>query len=249
MYLDLNQKTLPLAEGCHLSYRVDAKGTDTTIMLIHGALCDASTLWHVAPADQNRFNIVLPDLRGHGDSTGGNGSWSLDDLAGDLIAVANAEHAGRLILAGESFGALVAARMAALIPERVAWVVCSEPPLTPARLFHVRSALLSARQSGVNPAVEGLAKILGYVASEDEAQTAEFTFHALLSEIPAPVIVLHGTGGTGAFASVIDEEDRTRLAEMSSVRMVAVQGADHLVLRSIGSSLFRALLLESMKLP
>ncbi len=242
MHHEMIRKNLLLPDGCNLSYRMESCGADTTLMLIHGALCDASSLFHLSQAVQGRLNVLLPDLRGHGDSGNGTTPWTLELLASDMVAIAEADNAHRLILIGESFGALVAACMATLIPERIELLICSEPPLSPTRLLALRDAILSAMPTQL--AASGLAKILGYAPEAQHCEATKDSFHSLLSGINRPLILLHGTGGTGALASVIDREDLSHLAGASFIRPLVVQAADHLVLRSIGSSLLRALLAE-----
>jgi pimeloyl-ACP methyl ester carboxylesterase len=235
---EIVHKTLIRADGCHLSYAMADHGAETSVMLIHGALCNGATLRSVYPIHD--CNVLWPDLRGHGRSTSGNRPWSLDLLAQDMIAIVEAERITRLVLAGESFGALVAARMAALIPDQVKLLVCSEPPLSPARLTAVRTAILSARQSVCQSTAEELARLLGY--DDDQPNSAHnITFHRLLTTLPMSATLLYGTGGQGAFASVIDNHDLTMLAHCPSIILLPVQGADHLVLRSVGGSLLRAL--------
>lgn len=241
MYPEMTHKTLRMPDGCRLGYGIRANGADTTLMLIHGALCDATSLQHIALADDGQLDVLLPDLRGHGQSTDGTTEWTLELLARDMLAIVEAEQVGRLIVAGESFGALVAARMATLRPDRISLLICSEPPLSPARLAPVRQAILSAMPS--NASARGLAAIMGYAPSTD-AHQSETTFHAVLTGTTVPLILLHGTGGSGSFATVVDQTDRIRLSGVPSITLLAVEAADHLVLRAVGSSLVRALLAE-----
>jgi len=189
-----------------------------------------------------KLNVLLPDLRGHGESGHGEAPWSLEGLARDMVAIAETEQAKRLILVGESFGALVVAQMACLIPDRVELLICSEPPLSPARLVFVRQTLLSARLK--HPAAQALAEILEYGDPEKPCEVPDGDFHSLLGRIDRPLILLHGTGGTGALASVIDADDCARLLAVTAIKRLAIKGGDHLVLRSIGSSLLRALFAE-----
>ena len=236
MYPDMTHHTLPLPDGCRLHYAMRANGADTTVLLIHGALCDASSLLPVGAAVAG-VNLLLPDLRGHGASTTAATPWSLDLLAQDMLALVAATPVNRLIVVGESFGALVAARMA----ERVTLLICSEPPLSPARLLAVRAAIESACQAGTHQGAHGLANILGYSRAGMVASEA-VTFHHLMRSLSVPTILLHGTAGTGAFATVLDRHDLDQLASQPALQCLAVPGADHLVLRDLGSCLLRALL-------
>ena len=69
--------------------------------------------------------VVLPDLRGHGDSTktGDANGYSFDQLAADLLAFLDALAIERCDLLGHSMGGMVALRAALHRPERFASLV------------------------------------------------------------------------------------------------------------------------------
>jgi pimeloyl-[acyl-carrier protein] methyl ester esterase len=72
---------------------------------VHGWSRSGADLAGLASRLEDRFRVVRPDLRGHGRSTPGPASLEL--LAADLAAVAEAEPAGAVLL-GWSLGGLVA---------------------------------------------------------------------------------------------------------------------------------------------
>src|SRR6476659_7217150 len=72
-----------------------------------------------------RWRVITVDLRGHGDSDApsDSSSYSLDRLARDVEAVADAVGAERFRLLGHSMGGMVARRIVLDRPERVAALV------------------------------------------------------------------------------------------------------------------------------
>lgn len=70
------------------------------------------------------FRVVTADLRGHGDSTVGWDSYSVDAVAGDLLALLH-EHGGRGVLVGNSYSGSAAVVAAARVPAAVAGLVLS----------------------------------------------------------------------------------------------------------------------------
>jgi pimeloyl-ACP methyl ester carboxylesterase len=99
-----------------LHYRKYGKGTDYLIIL-HGLL-GSSQNWHrVARALSDQFNIIVPELRNHGESP--HGKHSFDLMRGDLFELLNHQQIDKPILLGHSMGGLVAMLFAFSYPERL----------------------------------------------------------------------------------------------------------------------------------
>ena len=90
-------------------------------VLFHHGVGACGAVWDGwTPALVHRYRLVRFDMRGHGASELPPGfEWSLDSMAGDLGAVADAAGADRFHLVGESIGGTVALAFAAQHPERV----------------------------------------------------------------------------------------------------------------------------------
>jgi pimeloyl-ACP methyl ester carboxylesterase len=95
------------------------------VVLVHGL---GSTAWAwtaVARRLAQERRTVAMDLRGHGlsDAPTATGAYDLDELAGDVVAVAEGSGAldsGTVVLAGHGFGAIVAAAAAVRLGSRAA---------------------------------------------------------------------------------------------------------------------------------
>lgn len=99
-------------------------GEGPPLLLLHG-YPQSHVIWHaVAPRLAERFSLVIPDLRGYGDSTGPepdpeNEAYSKRAMAEDMVAVMAALGHERFALAGHDRGGRVGYRLALDFPESV----------------------------------------------------------------------------------------------------------------------------------
>ena len=100
-----------------VAYEVQGEGDP--LVLVHGSTGSGAHWASVVPGLVDRFRVVLPDYAGGGATTDGGGPLEVDDLAAQVLAVADDVGAERFGLAGWSLGAVVAATAAATAPERV----------------------------------------------------------------------------------------------------------------------------------
>jgi len=102
-----------------------ANGNGPPLLLLHG-FPQNHVMWHrVAPRLAEAFSVVVPDLRGYGDSLGpppdpGHRHYSKRTMAADMIAVMSALGHRRFSLAGHDRGGRVAYRLALDHPDSVA---------------------------------------------------------------------------------------------------------------------------------
>ena len=100
-------------------------GSGPLLVLLHGAGDQAGT-WHkVAPELKQRFELVIPDLAGHGESEPRTGALSVGTVLSAIEQVCDAALPADtpVVLIGNSFGAWVAMLYAQKHPERVTRVV------------------------------------------------------------------------------------------------------------------------------
>ena len=112
-----------LASGGRLYYEVAGGGKADTIV-VPGAVYWSSAL---APLAQNH-TVIFYDLLGRGRSdTASAGRIAMDSIVGDLEALRNHFHLGRMGLVGVSVGGLLTAAYAAAHPAQVARLVLINP--------------------------------------------------------------------------------------------------------------------------
>jgi pimeloyl-ACP methyl ester carboxylesterase len=83
-------------------YRVLGQGSP--VVLLHPFPVNHEFWLPVAEALATRYRVILPDLRGHGDSGAGEGPVTMEKLAADLARVMDDANIGRAPLAGVSIG-------------------------------------------------------------------------------------------------------------------------------------------------
>ncbi len=94
-----------------------------TVLLLHGLMATADLNWSLAiPALARRFNVVAPDLRGHGRGMRTR-RFSGEECADDLAALVRELGLGRVVVVGYSLGGLVAQVFARRHPELVSGLV------------------------------------------------------------------------------------------------------------------------------
>jgi pimeloyl-ACP methyl ester carboxylesterase len=110
-------------EGVELA--VEVRGTGPALICVHGFGGAKEDFADHADDLAARNRVVLPDLRGHGDSDGPDdpAAYSLDRCAADVLALAEALDLRRFRLLGHSMGGMVVRRVARLASDRVEGVV------------------------------------------------------------------------------------------------------------------------------
>ena len=154
---DLYRVKAPIRDypGRHLSViDLHPQGLETTILFQHGFAGVAESWEYQLAHFANRYRVIAPDLRGHGQSDAPHSTYSMSELVQDMHDVLEElEAPERFILAGHSFGGAVCIEFANAYPERIEkmiLVACAgEYPLPriAALLFripvHVAPALLA----------------------------------------------------------------------------------------------------------
>jgi pimeloyl-ACP methyl ester carboxylesterase len=109
-------------DGALLAYETTGEGPPD-VLFLHGWAGSARSFEAtVAALDTTRLRAITFDLRGHGRSQDHH-DHSLDRIARDALAVADAAGAGELVLVGFSMGARVAQQLALHAPARLAGLV------------------------------------------------------------------------------------------------------------------------------
>ena len=132
------------------------------LMLVHGftgAKEDFTDF--LEPLAERGWHAVAPDLRGHGasDHPADEESYSLDIIAADLLALADALGWGSFVLLGHSMGGMVAQHLLLAEPERVRGLVLMDTTHGPVDWVEADTAALAAavvREEGIAALMEAL---------------------------------------------------------------------------------------------
>lgn len=99
-----------------------------TVFCLHGWFGSAAG-WGSLPdyLDGERFTYVFTDSRGYGERIGEAGEYTLDEVAGDVLALADELGVDQFSLVGHSMGGAGVLRVLALAPDRVRKIVALTP--------------------------------------------------------------------------------------------------------------------------
>jgi 3-oxoadipate enol-lactonase / 4-carboxymuconolactone decarboxylase len=112
-------------DGARLYWRCDGSDNRPALLLGNSIGTD-HVLWEPVLADLMRtFRVIRFDMRGHGASEAPAGEYSLERLARDALAVADAAGARRFHYAGISLGGMMGMWLGAHAPERIDRLVLS----------------------------------------------------------------------------------------------------------------------------
>ncbi len=202
------------AAGITHHVRLDGASGAPPLLMLH-SLGTTSDVWdEQATALASSFRVIRPDFRGHGLTEVTPGPYTVERLARDMIAVLDALGAGRVHVAGISLGGLVAQRLAAQAPERVASLMLCDTALSipPPETWRERAATVRTHGMGAiadavlarwvtegfrdQPAAAGLRAMLLRTAPEGYAASCEAIAEADLTEstrhLHIPTLVLVG---------------------------------------------------------
>jgi pimeloyl-ACP methyl ester carboxylesterase len=143
----------------------EVRGSGPPVVLLHPFPCHHE-FWHpVAAALESRYRLILPDLRGHGDSESGDGPAFMQKHAGDIARVLDAADVGKAAFVGCSIGGYILFEFWRRFRARVnSLVLCNtrpQPDTPEARSNRLKSAAAVLEQ-GTEPFFETMIpKLIG----------------------------------------------------------------------------------------
>jgi pimeloyl-ACP methyl ester carboxylesterase len=221
-------------------------GDGKLLMLIHGFPFD-HTIWNeTAPLLQNDFDLILPDLRGFGQSTTLATQYTMSDMADDLAGLLDHLKIEKVLLAGHSMGGYVALAFARKYPQRVsglALISSQAAADSPERKAGRYQTVDDVSQKGVGVVADAMTqklspdlRVQAFVRVLIEQQTPPAVMGALkamaeredllsyLSSVEFPVALIHGN------ADILISIERAQeiKAVLPSAQLVELQGAGHM---------------------
>jgi len=105
----------------------DTGGPGTPLVLLHGVTRNGDDWRPILPLLADSHRVITVDQRGHGGSPRGD-SYLVADYCRDAVALVRDRIAGPVVLVGHSLGGMVAAAVAAEVPDLVRAAVLEDPP-------------------------------------------------------------------------------------------------------------------------
>ena len=225
--------TMNIADG-HLHYEIHGEGPP---LLLAAGLGGVGSFW--APqldALTPHFRVVLHDHRGTGNSSHDHITYSVPQMAQDVIDLADGLGIGRFHFAGHSTGCAIGHELALRHPARLLSVVLSsgwarrDPWFR--RCFETRLAIL--RDSGNEAYVRGQALFLyppwWVGANEDRLRAIEAT---MIEHLPHPDIV------RSRIAAILAHGPGDDLAAITTPSLVVCADDDHLTPPHLSAEMHR----------
>jgi len=230
--------------GIQLAY--ERRGKGTPLVLLHGYPLDHHLWDEVLPLLEDTFDVILPDLRGFGESTTVNSPYSMDDYASDVAGLLDQLGIQETAIVGHSMGGYVALAFLRLYPERVRGLglvssqVLADPP--DRKEGRYKSAA-DVAENGISSVVTTMTpkfttdeKLQAFARASMEQQQpvayigalksmAERTDSTpLLSSLKAPVVIIHGD------SDALIPVDRAREVKTAvpQAHLVEISGAGHM---------------------
>lgn len=190
-------------EGIDMYY--EARGDGPPLVLLHGGLGIGADWRHVFPSDPDGYQVIVPDLRGHGRSTNPGGRFTFRQCAADVIALLDRLGLAEVDAIGMSMGAKTLLHVATMQPHRIGgMVLVSATPYFPTSVRDMMAQYTPAAFEALEPE-ERAALRARHVRGDDQVRQLYAMTHGfstsyddmaftppLLATIRARTLIVHG---------------------------------------------------------
>jgi 3-oxoadipate enol-lactonase len=198
-----------------LQFAYDIRGrTGPPLVLLHGFAMDRSIWEDLVEFQLGDQQVILPDLRGHGESDGPEGPYSMSIMAADLACLLDALGVEQAIVCGHSMGGYVALAFAEHHPHMLAGLglITTNAQADPEEKRAGRFTLIDqVRGRGAIAVAESLAPRLS-----SNPAVVQWAHHLIRSIDPQGLI--------GALLGMAERPDRTTLLPQVNVPALVVAG-------------------------
>jgi len=230
--------------GIELAYIRDGKGTP--LVLLHGYPLDHHLWDAVVPLLKDTFDLIIPDLRGFGESTTVDGPYTIDDFASDIAGLLDKLGIKQTAIVGHSMGGYVALAFARRYSDRVngLGLISSQIPADPPDRKEGRyKSAAEVAEKGIGGVVDAMTpkftsneqlqvyareamkrqKPAAYIGAL-KAMAERMDSTPLLLSIKYPVVVIHGD----ADALIPIDRAREVKATVPNTHLVELGGVGHM---------------------
>lgn len=233
------------ANGIHIHY-LRTGGDKPPVVLLHGLMTKGACWTPLARALEEDYDVIMPDARGHGNSSAPREAYCYDNLAADALSLIEALKLVAPVLVGHSMGGMTAAVAANQNSRQLRGLILADPTfLTPQRQREVFESDVAAQHRQIlNRSKEDyLAELqirhthrsaeLIQIFAEARFQTSIHAFDILRPpnpdyieliknlEIPSLLVI----GDKGAVVSSEMASELTRLNQR--LKAIQIEGAGH----------------------
>src|SRR5229473_452945 len=217
------------------------------LVLVHGGRDHARSWDWVVERLRDRWHIIAPDLRGHGDSQWSqDGGYSMSGYIYDLAQLVHQRQLAPVTLIGHSLGGNIATRYAGIYPDTVRRLVSIEARRglagrLPRRYESIEDAVARMQAANQHLSLEQARHLTRYGVNQNEDGTYSWKFDPYLhvfppvdlpvveierlwAEVACPTLLVYGKE---SWASNPQKDGRAR--HFKNARVVMVENAGHWV--------------------
>ncbi len=232
------------ANGIKIHY-LRTGGCKPPLVLLHGLTGNGACWTPLARSLEGEYDVVMPDARGHGNSSTPLHGYRYEDHAGDVIELIRELGLAAPILLGHSMGGMTAAVVASRSSRIIRGLILADPTfLSPQRQREVYDsdvveqhlrllsqekcdvvAQLRLRHTRRSPEIIELiasARLQTRLSAFDVLKPPNPGYHQLVSKIDVPILFVIGDAGVVSF-----ETARELQSLNSHIRVEQIQGAGH----------------------
>jgi len=139
--------------GSFVTHYVFRGKPDAPVLVLGNSLGTNFHLWDAQlPELAARFRVLRYDMRGHGltEAPAGVDAYTIDELAGDVLALADALKVARFHYCGLSIGGMIGQRLGARAPDRVLSLALCDTAMTIAAPQVYRDRADAVRKNGLD---------------------------------------------------------------------------------------------------
>ncbi len=233
------------ANGISIHY-LRTGGCKPPVVLLHG-LAGSGACWiPLARALEGEYDVVMPDARGHGNSSTPLNGYRYEDHASDVIGLIQELELATPVLLGHSMGGMTAAVVASQMAKAIRGVILADPTfLSPQRQHEVYESdvaeqhrrllrfnkgdlLAQARVRHPHRSLELIellteARLQTHIGAFDVLTPPNPDYHELVSAIDAPILLVIGDNG-----AVVSLETARELQKLNPrLRVEQIQDVGH----------------------
>jgi N-formylmaleamate deformylase len=232
------------ANGINIHYRRTG-GDKPPLVLLHGLTGNGACWTPLARSLEGEYDVVMPDARGHGDSSTPLHGYRYEDHARDVIELIRELRIFTPMLLGHSMGGMTATVAASMAAQAVRGVILVDPTfLSPQRQREVFGsdvaeqhrrllsqdkqevlAQLRSRHTHRSPEIVELiasARLKTQISAFDVLTPPNPEYHQLISAIDVPILFVIGDAGVVSLDAARELQGRN-----SHIQVELIQDAGH----------------------
>jgi 3-oxoadipate enol-lactonase len=222
------------ARGIDLAY--DVEGSGVPVVLLHGFPFNRTFWREQVEALKSSYRVVVPDLRGHGETTAtADEPATMEEMARDVAALLDELRIERAVLGGLSMGGYVSLAFYRLFPRRVRSLVLADTRAT-ADTDEVRKVREETARRALD---EGMAALADTMLPKLFAHATHMKHPDRVERVREMILATKPAGAAAALRGMAARRDQTNLLANVLQPTLVVVGSEDQVTPPSESELLR----------